>query len=611
MAHYLIKHILYGALCAGAAFSLTSCTDDSYDLDKVDLTMGIGSEGLSATLGTTEKIHLADILEEDKSVKTDAKSLYYMVKSESVNYDFNIKKVTTSINSPELTSRVLNYNAVLAALKAQGGNYTSGQVLPIPANFSATAKADATKASDFQVNFTTDDVISIKNAAIQPTSISLVLKQSTSTKISIKELNNIVIELPKYMHVAALTSGWTLSSDNKLTCSKLQSSQIGKEICKLTLSSIDINKEVVSKKINVSDNVRMTANVVFTNNSGSAIQWKTTDYADIILNVNVGTGNKNKAYALTVNEVTGKFNPTIDPTIKTIDIEDELPDFLTGDDVALNVANPTVRLEGDLTNIPVGVNVGCTLTPFKNKKEETSNKVVVNKSGVTMEAKQENTVYFYKGKSPYDPEGLAEKYVSKVVDDLNNLVKDVPDYIVCNMQNGQVTVQDKEYTVALGNNYKGQIDYKIFVPFEFNNGLQIAYKDSTNSLNSDLKDYAAKGIRVTTDVENQIPLDLKVSIEAFDVNGKKISTITFKDASGNDYAIIPASKDGSTITKTNVELNADLAVPQDLSKVDRFKFKVNTSNTDASKSHQLYSTQYLQFKDIKLRLKGGVTIDFN
>ena len=156
MAHYLIKHILYGALCAGAAFSLTSCTDDSYDLDKVDLTMGIGSEGLSATLGTTEKIHLADILEEDKSVKTDAKSLYYMVKSESVNYDFNIKKVTTSINSPELTSRVLNYNAVLAALKAQGGNYTSGQVLPIPANFSATAKADATKASDFQVNFTTD-----------------------------------------------------------------------------------------------------------------------------------------------------------------------------------------------------------------------------------------------------------------------------------------------------------------------------------------------------------------------------------------------------------------------------------------------------------------------
>lgn len=590
MAHTLIKHIFCGALCAGAAFTLVGCTDDSYDLDKVDLTMGIGSEGLSAKLGNTEKIFLSDILEEDKSVKTDKNSLYYMVKSDATNFDINIKKVTTSINSPELSQRLLDYNDV-------------GSLMP--AGFTTTSKADVAKAMNFQVNFTADDVKSIKSVAVQPTTISIVMKLNTTTKITVKELSNVVITLPKYLHVTTASSGWTLSADNKLTCSKVQGSQLGKEICKLTLSALDINKNVVNKSLSISDNVRLSADITLVNNS-SAIQWKTTDYADLILNVNIGTGNKDKAYALTINQVTGKFTPTITPTLRTINIKDDLPDFLTGDDVKIDVSNPTVRMASDLTNIPVGVNVGCTLTPYKNGKEVTANKVVINKDGVIMDAKQQDTVYYYKGTTPYDPEGVAATYSSKKVSDLNNLVKDIPDYIVCNMQDNQITAQDKEYTVTLGQLYKGRIDYKIFVPFEFNNGLKIAYNDSTNSVNSDLKDYAAEGIKVTTEADNTIPLDLKVTIEAYDVDGKKIPGITFKDTEGHDYVIIPASK-----SKVSLEMNADLANPQDLSKVDRFKFKVNTSNTEVGKSHQLISSQYLQFKDIKLRLKGGVTIDFN
>lgn len=52
---------------------LTSCLDDSYDLNKVDLTMGLGSDGLAVTLGNTENILLNDILDTDESVKLDTK----------------------------------------------------------------------------------------------------------------------------------------------------------------------------------------------------------------------------------------------------------------------------------------------------------------------------------------------------------------------------------------------------------------------------------------------------------------------------------------------------------------------------------------------------------
>lgn len=608
MAHYLIKHIIFGALCAGATLTLVGCTDNSYDLDKVDLTMGIGSEGLSAKLGNTEQIFLKDILEDDKSVKTDANSLYYMVKEDATDFDINIKKVTTSINSPELTQRLLDYNTIKNAI---GSTATDNQPLVIPNGFSKVGKTDVKKSTDFQVNFVADDVKSIKNVNVQPTDVSVVIKLNTSTKVSVKELNNIVITLPKYMHVATTSAGWTLSDDNKLKCSKLQGSQIGKEICKLTLTALNINKTVENRKLDISDNVHITADVTLVNNTGASIQWKKTDFADIVLEVNIGNSSANKTYALTVNQVTGKFNPTINPAKQTIDIQNDLPDFLTGDDVRVDVSNPTVRMIGNLRNIPVGVNVGCTLTPYKDNKEVTKNKVTVTNTDVNMDANKVNTIYLFKGKSPYDPEGLASEYDSKEVDDLNNLIKEIPDYIVCNMQDNQIVVQDQEYTVSLGQLYHGKINYKIFIPFEFNNGLQIAYNDETNSMNSDLKDYAAQGVKVSTEVENTIPLDLKVSIEAYDLQDKKIPGITFKDLEGHDYVIIPASKDETTASKTNIELNADLDNPQDLSKVNRLKFKVSTSNTEAGKSHKLVSTQYLQFKDIKIRLKGGVVIDFN
>ena len=79
MANPFIKRILFsGALCAGAALMLTSCLDDSYDLNKVDLTMGLGSDGLAVTLGNTEDIMLNDILDTDESVKLDANNLYYL-----------------------------------------------------------------------------------------------------------------------------------------------------------------------------------------------------------------------------------------------------------------------------------------------------------------------------------------------------------------------------------------------------------------------------------------------------------------------------------------------------------------------------------------------------
>ena len=61
-----LKHLLLlGMLCAGSAVLTTGCVSDDYDLDNLDMTMGLGSDGLKLKLGTTQQIMLNDILDLD------------------------------------------------------------------------------------------------------------------------------------------------------------------------------------------------------------------------------------------------------------------------------------------------------------------------------------------------------------------------------------------------------------------------------------------------------------------------------------------------------------------------------------------------------------------
>lgn len=155
MAHSLLKHFfLTGALCAGSALVLSSCIDDSYDLDKVDLTMGLGSDGLSVTLGNTEKIRLGDLLDLDESVKLDGKNTFYLVEDGNTNFDVKVDKVHTNLNSTTLKTneKVLSYEKARQQLASLGISIPTGGVLPIPAGQSFTSGAEGDESIDFKVN---------------------------------------------------------------------------------------------------------------------------------------------------------------------------------------------------------------------------------------------------------------------------------------------------------------------------------------------------------------------------------------------------------------------------------------------------------------------------
>lgn len=618
MAHSLLKHFfLTGALCAGSALVLSSCIDDSYDLDKVDLTMGLGSDGLSVTLGNTEKIRLGDLLDLDESVKLDGKNTFYLVEDGNTNFDVKVDKVHTNLNSTTLKTneKVLDYEKARQQLASQGISIPTEGVLPIPAGQSFTSKAEGDESIDFKVNGITGIshintlYLQSNNGGIPKVALSITEKRSSSNiKFGVSKLENISITLPEFMHVTHLSNGWTRNG-RVITCASMDY-HMGTPICEVTFDEAFLDATPVNGELQLTPeqlNIHMKGDVTF--KSTAAFSMGEHDYADVELHINMGNEG------IDVYKVKGVFNPEINPENSVIDIKESLPDFLTDDAVVIKASNPTIRFDADLSSIPVGVQLGNE--PQGRHIELTAEKGTEQKKSVelpyaTIENGKVNTIYYYQGSSPYDPAGqLIADAQQKATPNLGTLIEKLPDQITVKMDEHRLEVKNQEYTVELGRNYNATVNYNVFVPFTFDKGFTIVYNDSTDSMNDDLKKYAAKGIEIKAEAQNAVPLDLIVGIEAKDVNGQVIDGIKFNDVT------VPAGPDTyddhnePIATTAPITLEATLADEKLLSKVDKLIFKVHAADNDELQSKTLVSTQYLRLATIKLRLKGGVTADFN
>lgn len=615
MANHLIKHLLLGgALCAGSTLLLTSCVDDSYDVNKIDLTMKLGSEGLSAPLGNTEKIYLDDILDVDESVKLDASNLYYLVEDGTTHFNVKVDKVNTTFKDTHMSMNyeVVNYDKVHDQLAAEGISVPAGMPLPIAADFvTDEAEAEGNQSIDFKIK-DINDVSFVESIAVTPTPVTLKLyKQNSSDNVTlgIKTVKGLTISIPKVLHVGNYDKAkWELTEatgnathhvlKQKGTLTLNNVAEV--DLCNLTLDRVDLNRAIGSSKEIVlagdEANITLAGKVTFGNYGNQQFEMHEGDYASVRLDIKVGNNNQ-----LTANTVTGKFCPAINPTVNDINIAESLPDFLKDKDVRIAASNPTLRFTSDMTNIPVGINLSGVLTSVM---EDGNNPAPVLLPATSMEAKQNNTIYYYQGAAPYDPEGAHTITDKAKVTNLSSLIERLPESIKVDLTNGKVNVQDKLYTVELGQNYEANAAYSVFVPFEFNDGLKIVYNDSTSSLHDDLKNLKSNGtLKVSANVLNTIPLGLVVGLEARDVNGNVIPGITFTEATA-------AAGDGTNEKASAIELVAKLQHEDDLSKIDRIHFKVRAASVN-SDSHRLVSTQYLKLNDIKVRVEGGVIADFN
>lgn len=631
MANPLFKHLLVtGMLCAGTTLLFTGCIDDSYDLDKVDLTMKLNTDGLGVKLGNTDLIALADILDEDETVKTEANGLYYLVKDGTSNFNVKVDNMTTSFNDTKLDmdAPVLQYNDVYEQLRDAGIPVTEGSTLPIPADFEMHSSAEGNQKIDFSIT-DVKDVTEVKTIDLYKSKVALTLTEANSRpelNLGVTRLKNIRLYLPKFLGVTDVAPGWELKEGNVLVYKNggiYNYNRNKPEICSVYLNKVALDQTKNEGKVENGNieltpaelNIRMTAEqVYFENRAGRELSMKVDDQASVRLDIQVPNN------VLNINQVTGKFNPAINPDNERIDVSSDLPDFLQDKEVRIVATNPTIRFHANMSTLPVGIDMRGTLTAVKENgafENGATTKVVKLDKGV-MEMGRDNYVYYCnQGNTPYDPEGAkAGAATVKNTANIGDLITELPDYLEVDLKNNQINVKNEYYTVQLGRDYHVDADYSVFVPFEFDRGLKVVYNDSTESMHSDLKDLSATGtLEVMADAYNTIPLELLVGLKAVDVDGNVVP-VEFNTAEAH-----VAPGDGSTYTMngevkqrsgsevmTPIKITAKLDDKDLLSRIDKLCFNIHA---DATGSNKLVSTQYLKLNNIKIKLHAGVIADFN
>lgn len=631
MANPLFKHLLVtGMLCAGTTLLFTGCIDDSYDLDKVDLTMKLNTDGLGVKLGNTDLIALADILDEDETVKTEANGLYYLVKDGTSNFNVKVDNMTTSFNDTKLDmdAPVLQYNDVYEQLRDAGIPVTEGSTLPIPADFEMHGSAEGNQKIDFSIT-DVKDVTEVKTIDLYKSKVALTLTEANSRpelNLGVTRLKNIRLYLPKFLGVTDVAPGWELKEGNVLVYKNggiYNYNRNNPEICSVYLNKVALDQTKNEGKVENGNieltpaelNIRMTAEqVYFENRAGRELSMKVDDQASVRLDIQVPNN------VLNINQVTGKFNPAINPDNERIDVSSDLPDFLQDKEVRIVATNPTIRFHANMSTLPVGIDMRGTLTAVKENgafENGATTKVVKLDKGV-MEMGRDNYVYYCnQGNTPYDPEGAkAGAATVKNTANIGDLITELPDYLEVDLKNNQINVKNEYYTVQLGRDYHVDADYSVFVPFEFDRGLKVVYNDSTESMHSDLKDLSATGtLEVMADAYNTIPLELLVGLKAVDVDGNVVP-VEFNTAEAH-----VAPGDGSTYTMngevkqrsgsevmTPIKITAKLDDKDLLSRIDKLCFNIHA---DATGSNKLVSTQYLKLNNIKIKLHAGVIADFN
>lgn len=603
MRHPLCSLLQRAFYLLPAAFLLCSCVDSSVDYDDIDMKMKFNVDGLKVKFGDTEKIKLADLLKPEGNIKTDGNGMYYLVEQGQTHFDFTVKKPSAEVDANQLN---VGYNfgddiwkEVMKRLDdhQKATLAQTGYEVPVneQPNYIAFEEADE---FDFDLSWENDIVrlkrIDLENATFN---FKLKLQDGVAKNFAIYGFRNVKITLPSYIKSSSANfkDGVYTFADRKFS-EGLHEIDLGQ----LTVDSVAFAQTLTShrvprEKFSIKGEMAMGVKMAF------HVAGDKAPKANIALLVSINGKAKD---VVSATSVTGVFNPTIAPKVDPIQVKSQVPEFLRGDDVALKVEQLTLRFDADMREIPATVTLkNGKLTAQAGSSQ---NEVLLAPEGVRLEKRKENVVYFYYGEQPYENETAPAQAQKSEVKDFNRLIEQIPDVVNVNLGNDAVQLAQEETTLEFGKTYHTQAAYKLLVPFVLTQGLKIDYTDETSEIDLDAKELSSDNLSITVqaDALTNIPLTLKAKLIPLDEKGAVIADMSVTEVE------IKGSSDGKEVTRP-IMLTLHARNPKSLQLLKRFKFSVKASADEVAKAQALRSDQYLQIKNAKLRLGGGVVADFN
>lgn len=573
-------------------FSVTGCTNDDYDFDQIDATMGFGSGELEIPASSTMNIPLSDILEleEGGSVKIAANG----------DYLFQLTGSDASSASPMISPIVLRGNSysntlTLNANSAAKGTRAAGSHLSFV----------SPKELMFKYNGTDAAVKSLKSAEVAgeiELKINLTLGGLSS---AINKINKATLTLPGYLQISSVNgngNGVPMVNGSKITVENVSTSR-------------NLQLTIKAKKLDFA-NQDAYGKVVIGNN-GSI---KMDGYFDLGIEANV-TGVPTSALSIganvTVNDITLKSATGIfDPEINISSLGDVsvtgVPDFLSEDGVRADLDNPQIILS------------------IKNDMDavaKVSAKVISTKNGQNLATVQLPEMNICKTTvvpvtkiciCRHNTEELTAQYGAANVYEVSNLATLINQHIPDHVQITDVKTKadlSQEMTIEFGRYYHVVPSYEIYAPLAFAEDAVIEYADDFDGWNDDLDDLElSEGtyVRLTADAQNLVPATLIVEATPLGLEGTDISNLIEVNVK---KGTVKASADGVTAVNSPLEIELREKVKGALQKLDGLSYKVKgkashdgTTVTGINLNSEKHT---LKLENIKVKLVGKVIGNFN
>lgn len=559
------NHAVVG-VCALGLIGLNSCqVDDAYDLDKeIDKTITVGGD-LTIPGSSTDNMMLKDLLEieEGSAVQADAEGNYTILqKGDDTNTDVEVPAVNVKMDMG-FTGVEQSFNLSSAA----GGK--------------VTVSFDEDIVIDVVQDGITSDIKSISSAVTSSENTYLVFSL-TGNAGSAKLTKGYRIVFPEYLTVEALSEGWN-GNKNVLELVK----EDGMDITASTKVKFQIS------------GIRFGENgAEFINNEGM------TDNNSIVMGGSIGLDGDIEAMAngtggsiaigadveadmLSVDEVKAVVDPEVDITIDPITLND-MPEFLSDDEVSIALTDPKIYIH--LTNpSPVAVDMSADLWSYKTGKED--QKVSIPTFRIPGNKPNGYTICI-NSKADAQETGVDE-FVT--VENLGDIIKFIPERI--EMKNIVTEAVQEEITVKPGVNYNITTGYEVKTPLMFTEGTNIVYTETMDGWGSDLEDIEFNEIEATMSVNNQLPLGVKLSAVAVDNAGNVLNNVVvnidmdIKAGATSDVKFTVTTTDGS------------------MKGLDGLKLTVTATGSGETSGVCLNENQYIKITDLKLKLKGGITME--
>jgi len=324
----------------------------------------------------------------------------------------------------------------------------------------------------------------------------------------------------------------------------------------------------------------------------------------------VGTVNLNASLAVTdavLQSIVGIVDPNIQIDDTQVAIED-VPDFLKEKDNNLDIANPQIYFTVN-NGSPVSATFTALIRPIfhNNTGIGTDNDVYIGK---WPDGKGSEEIFIKPGLNRICLSRTGESSDPNVINiqvpDIVNLISTIPDEITITDVDAKVVQEPVTFVLSTPGEpgYEFETSYEAVVPIAFGKDLRLIYDDTETGWDEDFEKYNFNQVSISMDVVNSVPLLLRPDADFIYGNGQVFDNVTI-DVDGDVLAGSVSAPVTSHITINAISHGANL------NGLNGIRYKFSATTAENANGVILNKNQSLKFENIKIAIKGGVTIDLN